>query len=172
MPKGFKHSKETKNKIAKANKLSHGSIEYRKKMSEKTKNYIKVFGSPRLGKKHNEDAKRKIGLKSKQRTGKLSGSWKGGRIKTYDGYILIRKPNHPFSGKRGYVLEHRLVMEKELGRYLTKKEVVHHIDGNIENNSINNLELFSDFGAHVRNHYSEKKRIMFRILHKARFGRG
>lgn len=33
---------------------------------------------------------------------------------------------HPHADKRGRVLEYRLKVEKTIGRYLTKKEVVHH----------------------------------------------
>ena len=42
------------------------------------------------------------------------------------GYILIYKPKHPFATQNGYVFEHRLVMEKHLGRYRTPEEIVHH----------------------------------------------
>jgi hypothetical protein len=50
-------------------------------------------------------------------------SRKNGRV-----YRLIHKPDHPFATKSGYIREHRLVMEKELGRYLEPDEVVDHID--------------------------------------------
>lgn len=56
------------------------------------------------------------------------------------GYIQVRMPEHP-NAVNGYVPEHRLVMEKELGRYLTSTETVHHIDGNRVNNSYENLQL-------------------------------
>ena len=42
----------------------------------------------------------------------------------------------PFSDKHGRIHQHRLVMEKHIGRYLTKDEVVHHIDENPKNNDI------------------------------------
>lgn len=40
----------------------------------------------------------------------------------------------------GYVAEHRLIMARHLDRPLTKKETVHHKDGN-QNNNIANLQL-------------------------------
>jgi len=49
--------------------------------------------------------------------------------------------------------EHRLVMEKHLGRILTKKEVVHHIDGNKSNNELDNLMLFPTKSIHTKYHF-------------------
>lgn len=43
----------------------------------------------------------------------------------------------------GYVLEHRLVMGRKLGRKLTAQETVHHVDGNGTNNTEENLQLRS-----------------------------
>ena len=77
-------------------------------------------------------------------------SWKGGRKVRKDGYVFIRAPEgHPNPGKYGYVLEHRLVMEKMLGRYLETHEVVHHLDGDPGNNAPENLELFGSQSDHI-----------------------
>lgn len=45
------------------------------------------------------------------------------------------------NGKRKQVFEHRLVMEKHLGRKLLPSEVIHHKDGNGLNNALENLEV-------------------------------
>lgn len=89
-----------------------------------------------------------------QRTGPRSGEghpeWKGGRIVNKSGYIEVYTPDHPNARKHTkYILEHRLVMESHLGRYLTKDEVVHHIDGDKQNNDISNLQLFASNGQHL-----------------------
>ena len=80
-----------------------------------------------------------------------SSHWKGGRFRL-DGYIYILKPNHSFATKQGYVLKHRLVMEKHIGRYLTSIEVVHHINGIKDDNRIENLKLFSNESEHQKFH--------------------
>lgn len=68
------------------------------------------------------------------------------------GYNYIRLRNHPFSDSRGYIAEHRLLMEKQLGRFLKPEEEVHHFDGNRLNNKINNLYLFEDKSTHLKFH--------------------
>ena len=75
-------------------------------------------------------------------------NWKGGRKKSSDGYVYIHCPNHPRANKDGYIFEHRLVMEKKLGRYLKPKEVVHHINGIKDDNRDKNLGLLPNQGRH------------------------
>ncbi len=82
--------------------------------------------------------------------GERNGQWKGGRQLDNDGYVLIYSPDHPSKNAAGYVREHRLVMEKILGRYLDPKEVVHHKDDNPANNDPSNLELFGSNADHLR----------------------
>ena len=58
-----------------------------------------------------------------------------------NGYVMVFQKGHPRCNKN-YVFEHILVMEKYIGRYLTKNENVHHKNGVKNNNSVNNLELW------------------------------
>jgi hypothetical protein len=82
-----------------------------------------------------------------------SPAWKGGRHLTHQGYVqsfVQRDSQFRSMAKRdGYCLEHRLVMARSLQRVLTRREVVHHKDGNRQNNTLSNLELMSDMQAHM-----------------------
>ena len=51
---------------------------------------------------------------------------------------------------------HRYMMEQYLGRKLNIFEAVHHIDGDIHNNNIENLELMS-VEEHSSNHRNARK---------------
>ncbi len=86
------------------------------------------------------------------RFGEKSPSWRGGRVKDKYGYILIYKPNHPFAMYKKYVYEHRLIIEKQIGRYLKSTEIVHHINSNCSDNRIENLKLFSSNIEHLNYH--------------------
>jgi len=64
-----------------------------------------------------------------------------------NGYILVYRPEHPKAMKggnwNGYIYEHILMIEEELGRSLTKDEEVHHLDLDRSNNRIHNLVVLS-----------------------------
>lgn len=89
--------------------------------------------------------------------GERNTGWKGGRVSAGQGYVRIWKPDHP-NNNGGYVLEHRLVMEKKLGRYLKKIEVVHHINGVRDDNREENLVVLTRHIHPSQTHLKGKRR--------------
>jgi HNH endonuclease len=75
--------------------------------------------------------------------------WRGGYAVDEDGYILEHRPDHPQATTGGYVRQHRLVMEKVLGRYLTPQEVVDHKNRDTSDNDPSNLELYATNADHL-----------------------
>lgn len=77
--------------------------------------------------------------------GASAGRWAGGHSITSQGYKLVSVPDNDaaraMTTKKGYVLEHRLVMARHIGRLLKAGEQVHHINGNKLDNCIENLQL-------------------------------
>jgi hypothetical protein len=100
--------------------------------------------------------------------GSKCSKWKGGRIYDAFGYVLIYSPDHPNVNSYGYVREHRLIMEKLVGRYLEPKEEIHHINGIRDDNRIENLQLMMH-NEHSRHHFSE--RILVYNRHNKTFQR-
>lgn len=76
-------------------------------------------------------------------------NWKGGKRINYQGYIVIYKQDHPLANNTGYVLEHRWIVEQNIGRYLEPWEDVHHKNGNKLDNRLENLQLMTH-GEHMR----------------------
>lgn len=67
--------------------------------------------------------------------------WRGGKTLTQQGYVRVYVGH--LDGKAVYQLEHRLVMEQQLGRPLLPGETVHHKNGIRDDNRPENLELWT-----------------------------
>jgi hypothetical protein len=78
--------------------------------------------------------------------GPFHPNWKGGKTHQ-NGNILILAPNHPHAHKGGYVFEHRLIVEKEIGRYLLPREMIVHLNRDNKDNRPGNLIAFTSFSA-------------------------
>ena len=100
----------------------------------------------------------KEGLRLSYLNGKRSlknhPKWKGGR-RIERGYVVVNFGT--INGKHNVQFEHRLIVEKVLGRKLKKGEVVHHINGDKSDNRNCNLLVCS---AGYHNALSHKMAIL------------
>jgi len=131
MPKGiYEKTEEHKRKLSEANVGKHSSI---KTEFQKGDN---------------------IGNKS---------AWRGGLIHDGEGYLLFMIPKgcrfSCMKNNKGQVRLHRLIMAAYLQRPLKSKEVVHHINGDITDNRIENLKLFENNGKHTSLHHKLRKQL-------------
>lgn len=101
----------------------------------------------------NKDVANALGINQRQ----VSKWWKdsgGVTIRRHrtdsGGYTMVWEPSEfpTMAYRSGYVLEHRLVMARALGRPLEPTETVHHINGDKSDNRLDNLQLRN--GRHGR----------------------
>ena len=134
--KGRIISKKTRQKISKGNK---GKPCWNKGLTKET--------DERLKKQH------------KNRNGRFSSNWKGGRRKI-KGYVWVwvekTNPFFKMARRKNNILEHRLVMAEHIGRCLEDQEYVHHINGTKDDNRIENLMVVTSSQHNKLNHYFAK----------------
>lgn len=107
------HSEEAKRKISAAHKGKIVSDESRRMVSESKKCHYNGFNGIGHLKQHPK------------------------------GYVLAYVPDHPHAKADGYVFLHTIVMERAIGRYLNRDEVVHHVNRIRNDNRIENLVLMN-----------------------------
>jgi len=88
--------------------------------------------------------------------GEQSPNWRGGKHKTLAGYFYVLLDSkdkffRPMANNGNYILEHRFIMAKHLGRNLQSWEKVHHKNGIKGDNRIENLELTTP-SQHIADH--------------------
>lgn len=88
------------------------------------------------------------------RKGSLAFGWKGGIKKDKDGYLYEYCPNHPFTNNTKCVYQHRLVYERYYNCILLPSTLIHHIDGNRQNNIIENLQPMYN-NQHTKIHFTK-----------------
>lgn len=115
-------------------------------------------GKMGAGKPKSEEHRRKIGLSCYR---DKNYGWKGG-VKYQDGYKMLIRDAATKTGHR-YIMEHRQIAEKALGRELQYSEIVHHVNGDISDNRNCNL-LICDKSYHAWLH-----REMSRLYQREHF---
>ena len=89
----------------------------------------------------------------------LSSEEQSRRGKYNDGSALRRKGTSGWYIKINGKHEHRILAEQLLGRLLLPGEVVHHKDGNKQNNAPDNIEIFKNQSEHCSYHNKNRRNL-------------
>lgn len=140
------HTEEAKKKMSEALKgrVAHNKgkklpIWWRKKLSLAKK-----------GKPLSPENREAIRVAMQRFRGKNNPHWRGGRIERNKYILVVCPPRFKVMAKKdGYVMEHRLVMARVLGRNLLRTEVVDHINRDTCDNRPENLRVYKTNGKHL-----------------------
>lgn len=156
LPKGYKHSEETRRRMSEtAKNRPPVSSETKQRMKEAWKLRAPISDETRLkmslakkgkpGNPHTPESKAKLA----SRKGANHWRYAGGRNVDSSGYVRITldypHPNAYVDKRHSYapryrILEHRLVMSAMLGRPLDRWDIIHHKNGDKTDNRPENLE--------------------------------
>src|SRR5258708_3306621 len=141
LPRGYHHSEETKRKIGTANSVAlkgkRHSLAARRRMSLVARK--KGFGKWMEGRTNHHSQKAKVYFSRRWQTNR-NPRWVpiGSTHLTGDGeYVLEKVAEHKWRK------QHRVVIERIIGRPLRRSEIVHHINENKHDNRPENLEVLT-----------------------------
>jgi len=115
-------------------KITKRTVESRLEKGETLRSIAKSFGvthqalSSRRARWGGKPLRKKGTARPRRTDGTFIDQW---------GYVMVKTSSLP--GAMAYTAQHVLVAEKTLGRPLIRGEVVHHIDGDKQNNDPDNL---------------------------------
>ena len=95
-------------------------------------------------------------------------------VRNAQGYLTVYEPGHPNANRSGRVLEHRWIMERALGRPLTRHEQVDHINRDRADNRPENLQVLSQEEHTVKSNgerRDDRKRLKADLAELARYRR-
>ena len=99
-----------------------------------------------------------VRFKKNEHCGKANWNWKGGRrYQAKDGYVYCYSFGHP-RAHQNVILEHVLVAERKLGRFLKPCEKVHHINGIRNDNNPKNLIVCQTQKVHMSLHIGKMRK--------------
>ena len=96
--------------------------------------------------------------RSRAKSGEKCNFWNGGFRLTSKGYRQVLDKSHPRADGSGYVMEHIKVFEEATGINVPLNCDIHHINGNKQDNRIENLCMLTH-GAHTRLHNLRKGEV-------------
>jgi hypothetical protein len=76
------------------------------------------------------------------------------KTRRLNGYVVVYRPDHfnvmKSENWKGYVYEHKFIVEQSIGRPLEKDELVHHVNQQRDDNRSENLLLMKKWDHHKR----------------------
>lgn len=129
--------------------------------TEKQRSAWVEIGKRGKGKTISPEIRAKQSAKMKGRRKRTDYDFGGHEKKRSDGYIKVYAPDHPHCTADGYVMKHILVIEQSIGRYLTNKECVHHINHIRDDNRLENLRLMTlseHMSMHMKERYEKRRK--------------
>lgn len=154
---GIKCSEEKKIKISKSLIGHEVSSESRKKMSEKIKKRIETKGPPRLGKRHSEEARKKM---SQAHTGYLMPEIQKKKISqsTFNNPLTQKRPDIIFKDIEMMCIKNNFILTKVAKSLECSRSA---ILSKIKKQGFNNWESFCEYSGTKSKEHKKRKNILF-----------